>query len=158
MYYTSVTHGAIYKADMDGLRKRKIVTGLTDPYGIAVDLQNRRLYWADENNQKIQSSDLDGNNVQVAMELSYGENPFGVAVTPDRIYFSAWGTRTIHSMNKHWSDVQTHYTGSSEEHIAHIAIVENLSNSPSSKRANHCAEQECPNVCVLTAKSFRCLD
>ena len=157
IYWTSYSHGAIYKADMDGRNKYEIVSGLRDPYGVAIDFQNQCIYWTDENKFKIQTSTLYGSDIRTAKQLKEGANPFGVTVAEDRIYWSTWGSKKLQSMSKSSSYVLTHYTGSSEQHIAHITAVGNMSHLLRDKRANHCAGQECSKVCVLTSDSFRCL-
>ncbi|MEM9351491.1 MAG: cadherin-like domain-containing protein [Planctomycetota bacterium] len=55
----------VRRADLDGGNVEDLVTsGLTTPYGLAIDLDESKLYWTDRDTNKIQRSDLDGGNVE----------------------------------------------------------------------------------------------
>lgn len=51
----------IERAGMDGSDRRDLIsTNLTWPNGLAIDFEEKRLYWADGGTSKIEYSDLDG--------------------------------------------------------------------------------------------------
>ena len=129
MYWTVATGpdrsgGMIMKAGLDGSNPVVVVGGLLDPYGIAIDFRAQRLYWADEDRQKIQSSSINGSDVQTVLELTIGSDPFGIVVLEDRIYFSTFTSRKLQSINKSGGDLQTHYERA--EQIGHIVLVEDI--------------------------------
>ena len=125
MYWTVAYNGGgmIMKAGLYGSKAAKIVTGLLDPYGIAIDFSGRRLYWADEDTHMIQSSYLDGRDNKTVVELPSGSKPVGMAVTGDRIYWGAWGSGKLQSSTKSGYDIQAHVEGEGADEIAHLAVV-----------------------------------
>jgi PKD repeat protein len=58
--------GKIWKMDMDGSNAAAIATGITDPYGIALDLTNGKVYWADDAGN-ISRANLDGTDPQIGL-------------------------------------------------------------------------------------------
>ncbi len=95
MYWTfgsgPATH-KIQRANLDGSGMEDVVTGLpnvSQPRGIAVDVDGGRIYWANGNPYKaIKSANLDGSDVQSVVSLTH--EPFGVAIDPvaDKLYWS----------------------------------------------------------------------
>ena len=140
-------------AGMDGANRTMIVTGLTEPDGIVIDFKSSRLYWADLQTPKIQSSTLQGDDLQTLAHLTLG--PYGIAVLYDRVYWSRgyYGYGDVQSSTKRGQDITIIvYTGRFE--IRNLAVP---AYTPITDRPNHCENQNCSNVCVLAAKSFRCL-
>ena len=70
MYITTYQPGTIKKMMMDGTHGIEIVRGLNLPRGIAIDYSSSRLIWADQNTYKVQSSNLDGSNLQTVETFS----------------------------------------------------------------------------------------
>lgn len=155
MYWTrfsSWSRSSIATAGMDGTSPRTIVTGLTEPCGIVVDFSVSRLYWADWEAGKIQSSDLNGRDVRTLFPAS---QPYGIVVVGERIIWANKGNREL------WSRSGREFKNASRLHtdnhyIRHLAVVPNFG-LPNS-RENHCDGQNCTRVCVLSALSFRCLN
>ena len=52
IYWCDVTNMGIYKANPDGTNIRKIISGIKHPIGIAIDNNNKRVYWANWLNEK----------------------------------------------------------------------------------------------------------
>ena len=90
------------KSELDGRNPVTLVTGLRNPIGIAIDFSSQRLYWADSSAHKIQSSNLQGHDVQTVFQVSDGldARPRGVAVVGKRIYWSTWGSYKLQSGSK----------------------------------------------------------
>lgn len=67
IYWCDVTNKGIYKADPDGSNIRKIISDLRHPRGIAIDNNNRRIYWANwlEDRGEIGFADLSGEEVNI---------------------------------------------------------------------------------------------
>ena len=70
--------GKIQRANLDGSNVEEIVTGLSNPAGIAVDGLNGKMYWTDAGAGKIQRADLNGTNVQELVTGLVG--PIGIAL------------------------------------------------------------------------------
>ena len=65
MYWVDSGTDKIQRADLDGSNVEDLVTsGLTIPFGIALDTSGGKMYWADRGTDKIQRADLDGSNVE----------------------------------------------------------------------------------------------
>jgi PKD repeat protein len=59
-------NGKIWKMNIDGTGATAIVTGILDPYGIALDVAGNKVYWTDDNGN-ISTSNLDGTNPQIGI-------------------------------------------------------------------------------------------
>ena len=75
--------GTIQRANLDGSQVEDLVTGLSGPLGIALDVQGGRIYWTENWTDKIQRANLDGSHVE---DLAMGLRPArGIALfLPDR--------------------------------------------------------------------------
>ena len=157
MYWASHGGGSIDKAGMDGSNSVKIVPGLARPCGIVCDLSSRRLFWADENTKKIQSSNMEGNDVRTIFTLTTG--PFGLALYEGALYWGHYWQKTVQRGVKTGgtaSDIQTIHTASGN--IRHLTTVVPVWDLPTGNLTNHCEGHVCPKICVLAPNdAFRCL-
>ena len=157
MYWTKYwVPSSIWRSKLDGRNPVTLVTGLKDPHGIAIDFSSQRLYWADKDANKIQSSDLQGQDVQTVFQVSDGLDryPYGVAVVGNRIYWGTHGSR-LQSGSKSGGQIITHCYRSILS-LGQLSVVPNI--DLPRNRTNHCEGHNCPKVCVLTATSYRCLE
>lgn len=95
----SGTTDRIQRADLDGQDVQNLVTtGLSNPYAIAVDPVDRKIYWTDTGTgmKKILRSDFNGQNVE---DVITGLNtPYGIAVdssTPNRYLYWTDSTNQV---------------------------------------------------------------
>jgi low density lipoprotein receptor-related protein 5/6 len=79
----------IRRADLDGSDVEDLVTGLTDPYGLAIDPAGDRMWWTDFALGTVHRSRLDG--TEVTEVLSGLDRPVGIGYLPlnDKIYMIA---------------------------------------------------------------------
>lgn len=56
--YWSFPRGAIYRSKLDGSDREQLASGLDQPDGLAIDADNRKLYWVERG--KLSQSELDG--------------------------------------------------------------------------------------------------
>ena len=91
----------IEQANMDSSSRTTLVSsGLVWVNSLALDFQNRLLYWCDASLDKIERVDLQGNNRALILDLSLGSrHPFGLALSDDALYWSDWNNRSIHKYN-----------------------------------------------------------
>ena len=154
MYWTNSlepNNVTIFKAGMDGMNKTPLVSGSLRGYGIQIDLETRRLYWADETNRRIQSSNLDGTDVVTIQQLSGG--PFGLALADQRLYWGYRNSNTVQSSGiQPGAEVRVEYTGT---YLTRYFAAPNW--NPPKNRTNHCEQVDCSGVCVLTPHSYRCI-
>lgn len=56
--YWSFPGGVIYRSNLDGSEREPLASGLDQPDGLAIDADNRKLYWVERG--KLSQSELDG--------------------------------------------------------------------------------------------------
>ena len=149
MYWARYLAGSIHKAGMDGSNPITLVTGLIWPIGVTIDFASRRLYWAEDRNNRIQSSDLHGQDIRLVLQLPVDSWPWGIAAWNGRIYWGNYDNGKLQSANMDGGDMQTLYTESKPIH--YIAVVPSWDQQ--TNRKNHCAGRYCANLCVLTPAS-----
>ena len=89
IYWTDRGLDRIHRANLNGTNVEELVTGLSNPVGIALDPAAGKMYWADSVADKIQRADLDGANVE---DLVTGlSNPAHIALDPTagKMYWTA---------------------------------------------------------------------
>ena len=86
---------------MDGSARTTLVSsGLMWVNSLAMDYQNRLLYWCDAGLDKIERVDLQGNNRVVILDLSSDfMHPFGLALFGDALFWSDWNHTSVHKYN-----------------------------------------------------------
>lgn len=104
--------GNIWKMNLDGSGLTAIVSGLTDPYGIALDLTNGKIYWADDLGN-ISRANLDGSNQQIGIVNIPGGGMRAVALDPEnnKMYFYEVQAEILHVSNLDGTNVQPLLTG-----------------------------------------------
>ena len=158
MYWSAYAYegkDGILKAEMDGTNAAQIVTGLDLPAGIVIDFISYRLFWADYGTNKIQSSNLDGTDIQLVAQLSSSPytGPWGIAVTDEQLFWGNYNAKSIQRSGKMGQDVQTLYNGTNSFNNLVVA-----SSIPVQTRPNHCEGQKWSGgICVLNKYSFRCI-
>ncbi|XP_076114053.1 low-density lipoprotein receptor-related protein 4-like [Mytilus galloprovincialis] len=89
----------IEKAYMDGSNRKIIIkTDLGFPNGLSVDFKAKRLYWVDARLDKIETSDLMGQN-RVTL-INHVPHPFGLTVYGPHIYWTDWQSEKIERADK----------------------------------------------------------
>ncbi|XP_033116102.1 low-density lipoprotein receptor-related protein 4-like, partial [Anneissia japonica] len=81
----------IERSSMSGANRTTIVTGLSEPRSIAVDITTNRIYWTDNRaaDIKIESSDLNGNNRRTEVSQPASGSVFdSISVDEDNIFVS----------------------------------------------------------------------
>lgn len=67
IFWVNPTDNSIQRANLDGSDPQTLVTGLTDPQGIALDLVGERVYWTDYSDGTIQRMTFDGTTVETVI-------------------------------------------------------------------------------------------
>jgi hypothetical protein len=83
IYWANQLLGTINRANLDGTNQEPVLSGLTQPWDIELDLVNQKIYWTeDEGNGKINRANLsDGSSVTPVIT---NIRSYGVAVDPAR--------------------------------------------------------------------------
>ena len=111
MYWASWWGESIQRANLDGTNVQDLVTGLTHPRDVALDIARRKMYWVDAGAHKVQRANLDGSNVEDLVNTQGA--PFGIAVDTisGKLYWSIWGPGRIRRANLDGTNVENLVTG-----------------------------------------------
>lgn len=94
------TSGKILRTTMAGSLKKVIVDkNLAQPSGLAIDFDERMLYWTDAVREKIERSDLEGKNREVLVAATI--YPFSITVFGQYIYWTDLQLRGVYRAEKH---------------------------------------------------------
>lgn len=142
----------IARASMDGSNSIRLVTEKIHwPNGIALDMYNDRVYWVDAKMATMESVRTDGSDRRMVLEEIL-KHPYGLAIFEDYIYWSDWGTKSIHSCNK--------FTGKDHKVIAKdrtIYAVHIYHSSKQKKTPHACERSRCSHLCLLAENnSYSC--
>ena len=118
---TSNPSGGIFKAELDGSNLVKIISGIKSPRGITIDFGSLRLFWADYSDNKIYSSNLDGTDVRLVVQLSSGAGPWGIEVTDEKLVWGMKDRWAIQSSDKTGQGIKNLYNGTNP--IYHLTIA-----------------------------------
>lgn len=139
---------AISRASMDGNDCSALVTNnIHWPNGIALDMHNKRIYWVDAKLSTMESARPDGTDRRILLD-GILKHPYGVAVFEDRLYWSDWGTRSIHSCNK--------FTGKDHKVLAKdraIYAVHIYHSAKQAKVPHGCMNSRCSHLCLLSTRN-----
>jgi PKD repeat protein len=101
IYFTDfevTDEGKIWSINLDGTDLTELVTGLVEPYGIALDINAEKVYWADR--AQVLRANFDGSNVEPVTTVG-GSRFSGVALDPEnnKIYSYDYWNENIHVAN-----------------------------------------------------------
>ena len=82
--------GRISRANLDGSGIETLVTGLSKPDSMALDLVNRKVYWTDSAVHTIQRANLDGSNVETLVTGLRHPQGLNLDVAGGKMYWSNW--------------------------------------------------------------------
>ncbi|KAI5717758.1 hypothetical protein M8J77_010754 [Diaphorina citri] len=140
LYYTDWgrfgTAGKILRTTMAGSLKKVIIEkDLSQPSGLAIDFDDEMLYWTDAVREKIERSDLAGNNREVLISATI--YPFAITVHRNYIYWTDLQLRGVYRAEKH--------TGANM-----IEMVKRLEDSPRDIHVYSADSQKCSvNPCNI---------
>jgi hypothetical protein len=109
LYWTDHDAGKIQRSDLDGSGMEDVVTGLVNPYYVAVSPFGRKVYWTDPGSGKLQRANLDGTMVEDLVTAAVGNTLRGIAIDPThtKIYWADRGVDLIQRANVNGSGVET---------------------------------------------------
>ena len=108
MYWANEAAGTIHRSNLDGSGIEDLVTsGLSEPFGIALDVAAGKMYWTDWEADSIHRSNLDGSGIEdlVTSGLS---TPLGLAldVAAGKMYWADRETQKIQRSNLDGSGIE----------------------------------------------------
>jgi len=80
--------GKIWSINPDGTEPKALVSGLLEPWGLAVDSKNSKIYWGDDNGN-VSRSNLDGTSVETGIFNVAGGGIRAIAIDSknNKLYF-----------------------------------------------------------------------
>jgi PKD repeat protein len=101
---TTTEEGKVWSVNIDGTGLTEIASGMYEPYGIAVDEINNKVYWVDEADGDdighIYRANLDGSNLEMILEME-GVQFRAIALDPEnnKMYFQEVYYENVHVAN-----------------------------------------------------------
>lgn len=90
------------------------------PNGLALDILEHRIYWADAKVKLIMSCDYWGNSVRLVLKSrEYLKHPFSLTVFEERLYWTDWDHEGVLTANK--------FTGNDFRTVSRNFISKNIS-------------------------------
>ena len=103
MYWTTF-QGEIKRANLNGTEVEVLVEGLTNPHGIALEVQRGKMYWADG---RIQRADMNGQHLELVVG---NENcaPTGIELdlSNDKIYWADYRRQKVLRADLNGSNIE----------------------------------------------------
>ena len=97
--------GKIWRVNIDGSGLEPIVTGISDPYGIALDVAGEKVYWTDDAGN-ISRSNLDGSSAEIGIvNIPEGQmRAIDLDVENNKMYFYEVNFENLYVANLDGSD------------------------------------------------------
>uniref|UniRef100_A0ABM0H074 Prolow-density lipoprotein receptor-related protein 1-like n=1 Tax=Saccoglossus kowalevskii TaxID=10224 RepID=A0ABM0H074_SACKO len=147
MYWTDWgMNPKIESSYLDGSHRIVLVSDrLIWPTGLAIDLFNERLYWADPKTNLIESLRLDGNDRVTVVTFPRGsDQPYLIDLFEDFIYGTTFQTNKIFRVNK-FGLGEIEIISSSLEHTTDLVIIQEYKQMAA---PNPCEGKDCSQLCL----------
>ncbi|KAL5020073.1 hypothetical protein ScPMuIL_002965 [Solemya velum] len=95
MYWSELGPGEVYKSNMDGSNTQSILSGLTWPYGLAIDRTAKKLYYMDGKDNTIGAIDLTNFGHQPISTDNTNAHLMDVIVSGGYLYYTAWNRNYV---------------------------------------------------------------
>ena len=79
--------GRIRRANLDGTNVETIVSGLTNPRGLALDVDGEKVYWSDTQDEKMYRANLDGSGMEAIVDIGYQLGNPTLDLVNSKLYF-----------------------------------------------------------------------
>lgn len=100
----------IWRMNLDGSSPEAVVSSLNDPWGIAIDDTNGKIYWVDSDGT-VSRADLDGSSLELGFFSLDDITAIALDVANTRMYLYNYANDTLHSVKMDGTDDQTILTG-----------------------------------------------
>ena len=105
IYWVDASANKVQRANLDGTNVEDLIFTEGRPFGIALDLTNKRMYWSTWAG-KISSANLDGSNVQDAIVGLDEPEDIALDVSSGKIYWIDSNANVIQSANLDGTNIQ----------------------------------------------------
>lgn len=146
---------SISRIYVTGYGREDIITkDIVLPNALTIDLNDKKLFWADARLDKIERCDYDGKN-RVILAQAALKHPFSIAVFEDFIFWSDWTQHAIIRANK-YSGNDVVFLRKEIEHPMGVLVAQNQFRNCSN---NLCAlfNGGCEDICLpLSENTMKC--
>ena len=91
----SFNAGRIRRADLDGANMETLLSGLTNPRGLALDIAGGKMYWSDTQDNRMYRATLDGIGMETIVDTGHQLGRPTLDLVNARIYYGNFGTGQI---------------------------------------------------------------
>jgi low density lipoprotein receptor-related protein 5/6 len=103
---------AVHRMNMDGSNNTVLIPNLSSPDGLALDLCNGKIYYAESTPANISKANLDGSNIEVVVAgAAGGVEGIAIDVENENIYWVNFGGGTIMRSDFDGMNIQTVISG-----------------------------------------------
>ncbi len=112
IYWADLEDDSINRANLDGTGRERLVTGLSQPHNVSLDISAGKMYWGDQATQKIQRSDLDGSNIETLLGWDTAKKVRQVEIdaVSGKMYWACFGD-SIYRANLDGTSIETLHSG-----------------------------------------------
>lgn len=114
MYWTMIIPGWIQRANLDGTGMEDVLTGLTNPTGIALDFQAGKIYWTEApatGTNRIRRANLNGTGMEDLVLSATRIQGLALDLVAGKIYWTGYAAGNIHRANLDGSGIEDLVTG-----------------------------------------------
>jgi hypothetical protein len=104
--------GKIWRCNTDGSELQELVNGITDPYGIDIDVAGGKIYWVDDNGN-VSRANLDGSSPQIGIvNIPGGQlRAISLDLTNNKMYFYEVNLENLYVANLDGSNPTILFSG-----------------------------------------------
>ena len=110
MYWVNQFAGTLWSATLDGTGQQLILSGLTEPTNIALDLVTSQIYIADFQGV-IERANLDGTGLETLVTGQSGAEGIALDIEAGKMYWAASGQGSIRGANLDGTGLETLISG-----------------------------------------------
>lgn len=114
LYWTDDGTGRIQRSKLDGSGIEDVITGLSNPCGIALDHTAGKIYWTDSGSGRIRRANFDGSSLEVLVTGLGVPTDIALDIAGGRMYWTDSGTQRIQRANLDGTAVEDLITGMAE--------------------------------------------
>jgi len=106
VFIANLLNGSIDSVNLDGSNHVNIITGLTKPNGVAVDLTNEKIYYTEEGGTaKVGRADLDGSNNETLVSGGSSNQGIALDIPNSHMYWTSQTSGQLKRANTDGTDI-----------------------------------------------------
>lgn len=132
-------------------RKPIITSNIRTPTAVAIDFNERKLYWSDAGLNKIERCDMDGEKREIILQddvspLGFSAHPFRLTIFDNTVFFTDWVHAAVIAIDKLTGGNEKIIKNELTEHPMGIVVVDGIVEQCI---AHACKNMGCEDECRL---------